>query len=96
MTDAALNLRLGPPDLTLEVISPSERAAAVDDKIAPYIDAGAQEVWVMYPTKRRIHIYPADQVLCFSIDDELTGSSVLPGFSTPMQHIFRRSLKSDE
>jgi Uma2 family endonuclease len=47
------------PELCIEVMSPSNLAAELKEKIALYIEAGAQEGWIVYPD-RRIGIFDAD------------------------------------
>ncbi|HXB68162.1 MAG TPA: Uma2 family endonuclease [Candidatus Acidoferrales bacterium] len=44
----------GAPMLAVEVVSPSNTAAQIEKKTAAYLEEGAAEVWVIYPTTRRM------------------------------------------
>src|SRR4051794_10847590 len=41
-----------PPDLAIEVISPSDRASDIHDKALQYLGSGTQLVWVLGPRSR--------------------------------------------
>jgi Uma2 family endonuclease len=45
------------PVLAVEVVSPSNTAADMERKVAQYLAAGSQEVWLVYPDTRRVHVY---------------------------------------
>ena len=69
------------PDLVVEVVSPNDLATEVDRKVAEYLEAGVQLVWVINPETRtgRVHrgngtISPVQKA------DDLDGEQVLPGF----------------
>jgi Uma2 family endonuclease len=77
------------PDLAVEVVSPSNTADEVEDKVLEYLAAGVETVWVIYPHARTIHIRRRggssevrDQT------QQLEGESVLPGFSCPIEQLF--------
>ncbi len=77
------------PHLVVEVISPSETAADVEEKVQDYLDGGARRVWCIYPKRRRVHVH-ADDGLTRVVrwDEDLTDDALLPGFSLPLRHIF--------
>jgi Uma2 family endonuclease len=50
----------GPPDPGVEVLSPSDRFAAVIAKVREYLDAGTRLVWVIDPRSRVAGIFWAD------------------------------------
>ncbi len=50
-----------PPDLAVEVVSPSNRRGAILKKIGEYREAGVLMVWVVYPRKRCVAVYRADE-----------------------------------
>jgi len=73
----------GPPDLAVEVLSPSNTAAAVHAKIADYLAAGARLVWVVDPDPQRETVTVYRSLLSprvLSRDDNLDGEDVVPGF----------------
>ena len=79
----------GAPDIAVEVVSPSNTAAEVSRKVAEYLAAGSQRVWVVYPSARRVVIHRADgSVLSYDGDDVITDEELLPGFSLPLSEIF--------
>src|SRR5213075_2560011 len=47
----------GAPDLAVEVISPTDTANEVKEKVADYLDAGARQVWIVYPKRKTIVIH---------------------------------------
>ena len=77
------------PDLAVEVVSPSDRLADVHVKIADYLAAGTRLVWLVEPETRMVHVYRSpQQVEVLGTEDDLDGGDVLPGFRTPVQHLF--------
>ena len=79
----------GAPDIAVEIVSPSDTAAEVARKVAEYLAAGSQRVWVVCPSVRQVFIHRADgSVLSYSGDDVITDEELLPGFSLPLSEIF--------
>ena len=79
----------GAPDIAVEVVSPSDTAVEVARKVAEYLAAGSQRVWVVYPSVRQVLIHRADgSVLSYGDDDVITDEELLPGFSLPLSEIF--------
>lgn len=79
----------GVPALVIEVISPSESAEYVDQKISDYLAGGAQLVWLVYPRTRTVKVYSPDEPLrVVRSNDVLTGEPVLPGFALPLAGMF--------
>lgn len=77
------------PDLAVEVVSPSESAQDVREKVRDYLDAGTPLVWVAYPRTREVIAHTADGLArTHRGDDLLTNPDVLPGFSCPVQELF--------
>src|SRR5258708_32338839 len=83
------------PDLAVEVVSPSETAASINDKVKAYFGAGTRQVWLVFPTTHSVHVYHAsDEVQTLSIEGEIDASSVLPGFTLKVAQIFEPVRKS--
>jgi Uma2 family endonuclease len=79
----------GAPDLVVEVMSPSDSAVELSEKIDAYFAAGARLLWVVYPRQRRIAVYSSplrSQIVTEA--DTLDGGDVLPGFRIPVRKIF--------
>jgi Uma2 family endonuclease len=79
----------GAPDLAVEVVSPDDRAADLEKKIEEYFRAGTRLVWVVYPRRKRVHVFSNPrQMRVLEASDVLSGNDVLPGFSVPLEKIF--------
>ena len=77
------------PDLAVEVVSPSERHADVQTKVAEYFAAGARAVWVLDPASRTVHAHgSSDSAQVLGVDDTLTGGDLLPGFRCAVRRLF--------
>jgi len=77
-----------PPDLAVEVISPTDSERKLSIKVANYL-AAAVVVWVVRPEEKEVEIYVAGQpVQVLTVKDTINGSPVLRGFSLLVQAIF--------
>ena len=77
------------PDLAIEVLSPSETASDVQEKLDDYKAAGTSLVWVVDPERRTVMIIPSDApVRWLHKGDTLDGGEVIPGFTCPVSEIF--------
>ncbi len=80
----------GAPDLAVEVLSPDDRASAVQEKVREYLAAGARLVWVADPRSKTVTAYqPSGEARVYSGNEEVTGEDVLPGFSFRPADLFR-------
>lgn len=69
------------PDLAVEVVSPSDSARTVLDRVGEYLQAGVRLVWVIDPEAKRATAYrQLTDVRHLAAGDELDGEDVLPGF----------------
>lgn len=77
------------PELVVEVVSPSNSANEVEEKIVEYLKVGVSLVWVVYPTTSRIYVHDGSStVRVVSRDGELEGGDILPGFRLPLTELF--------
>ncbi|HEV3470714.1 MAG TPA: Uma2 family endonuclease [Pyrinomonadaceae bacterium] len=77
------------PDLAVEVLSPSNRAGEINEKISLYFSAGARMVWVVNPKRRTVAVYSSpDEARILGERDTLEGGDVLPGFSYELSKLF--------
>ena len=77
------------PDLAVEVVSPSETAEEVREKIRDYLKAGTPLVWVVYPRTREVIEHTPDGLArAESGSDTLEHSDILPGFSCQVETLF--------
>lgn len=78
------------PDLAVEVISPSEAAEEVHDKVLEYLDAGTPTVWVIYPRSQEVVIHTPDRLArTLGKNEILQDAKVLPGFRCAVAELFR-------
>ena len=85
------------PDLAIEVLSPSESASELEEKLHDYILAGTSLIWVADPARRTIMTIPADApVRWLSESDTLDGGNVVPGFSCPISDVFEGIARADQ
>ncbi|MBZ0290616.1 MAG: Uma2 family endonuclease, partial [Anaerolineae bacterium] len=76
------------PDLAVEVVSPNDKAADVQQKIATYLKYGTRLIWVFYPKTQSVVVHTRDGAKTYTIDDTLDGGEVLPGFRLPLRDVF--------
>lgn len=77
------------PDLVVEVLSPSNTAAAILDKVEDYLEAGTRLVWVVEPRRQSITVYRSrNDIRLLGENDELEGYDVIPGFSLQVSEVF--------
>ena len=77
------------PDLAVEIVSPSDRLPAVNDKALMWLRYGVRLVWVVRPDERRVDVHrDGHPVVALTESDALNGLDVLPGFSCPVREIF--------
>jgi Uma2 family endonuclease len=78
------------PDLAVEVLSPSESASELEEKLADYTVAGTPLIWVVDPLRRTVRIMSAIRpVRWLQESDALAGENVIPGFACKVAEIFR-------
>lgn len=76
------------PDLVVEVLSPDDRPGAVLAKVADWLEAGTQLVWVVDPERRQVRVYRADGSESVVVaGDTLDGENVVPGFTCSLDSI---------
>ena len=77
------------PDLAIEVLSPSETASELEEKLDDYLFSGTPLIWVVDPVRRTVMIVAADApVRWLREDDTLDGGKVVPGFTYAVSDIF--------
>ena len=78
-----------PPTLAVEVVSPSNKAADIQEKVLNYLDAGARLVWVVDPRTGSVTAYRSrSDIRLLRGGDVLDGADVLPGFAYPIADLF--------
>ena len=77
------------PDLAVEVLSPSDTATEVLDKVLQWLEAGVRLVWVLDPRRRTVSVHTPDRHVRVLIEGEvLDGGDVLPDFRVEVSALF--------
>jgi Uma2 family endonuclease len=77
------------PDLAVEVVSPTDVAYDLDEKVEDFLKAGVRLVWVVHPVTRTVQIHRLNgSVGQLGEHDELSGEDVLPGFGCRVGDLF--------
>ncbi len=78
-----------PPDLAIEVISPSDVHSRVTQKALDYLEAGTRLVWVLDSVSKTVTIYRSESdIEILTQTSMLTGEDVVPGFACPVEQLF--------
>jgi Uma2 family endonuclease len=79
----------GAPDLAVEVVSPSETFAEVEEKVQSWLMAGTRLVWVVSPKLFTVTVYRSlSGPVTLTERDTLDGEDVVPGFRYPIAELF--------
>ncbi|MDX2077402.1 MAG: Uma2 family endonuclease [bacterium] len=78
------------PDLIIEVISPNDRFADIDNRLLSDFDNGVKVIWLIDPTEKKAWIYTHDSLTPqrFGADGHLTAPSILPNFTLDLSQIW--------
>ena len=78
-----------PPDLAVEVVSPTDVSRQIEEKAFAYLEAGTQLVWVLKPASKTVTVYRSEtNITLLTRDDTLTGEDVVEGFSCQVAALF--------
>jgi Uma2 family endonuclease len=77
------------PSWVAEIISPSDNANKIFEKLEEYFQAGVQVVWHIYPESSQVYVYTAsDQVTICRGKSICKGAPALPDFQVPAEDLF--------
>ena len=78
-----------PPDLAVEVVSPTDMFDRVEEKAFTYLEAGTQLVWVVAPRSKIVVVYRSEtDIKLLTCNDTLSGEDVVEGFSCEVVKLF--------
>lgn len=78
-----------PPDLAIEVVSPSDVQSRIATKALEYLNVGTRLVWVLEPVSQTVTVYRSEtDIKTLTREDTLTGEDVVQGFSCPVAQLF--------
>ncbi len=78
-----------PPDLAIEVVSPTDVHYRIVRKALDYLEAGTRLVWVLDPIAKAVTVYRSkSDIETLTHEATLTGEDVVPGFACPVGQLF--------
>ena len=78
------------PDVAVEVVSKSNSAPDIKEKIEEDFRAGVRLVWLIYPKQKVVDVYESPTtVRVLRREDDLQGGDVLPGFRLALTTLFK-------
>jgi Uma2 family endonuclease len=79
----------GAPDLAVEVVSPSDGYADVEEKVIDWLAAGSRLVWVVNPRRQDVAAYRSlSDIRILTGAEILEAPELLPGWSVPVRELF--------
>jgi Uma2 family endonuclease len=76
------------PDLTVEIISPSDRYSNMVRKVLKMLSDGVRAVWLVDPANRKVQVFSGAVTTILDAEDTLDGGDILPGFSVTVAELF--------
>jgi Uma2 family endonuclease len=78
-----------PPDLLVEVVSPSDHYSRIQNKVRHYLDHGVLMIWIVDPIDRSVTVYRSrEHGKILAETDTLSGEDVVPGFACRVADLF--------
>jgi Uma2 family endonuclease len=81
-----------PPTLAVEIVSPNDRAAEVQNKVNIYLTYGAARVWVVEPKTKTVVVHrPGGDSHTYHIGESLSSDDAafaVDGFRLPLDELF--------
>ncbi len=77
------------PELAIEVVSPTDAAVDLLEKIEEYFQTGVRRVWVVYPGSRCVYDYDSlTTIRVLRVGDRIEGGDLLPDFGLTLADLF--------
>jgi len=77
------------PAFVIEVISPTDDAEKVEEKLAEYFKSTVQVVWHIYPENHVVYVYTSRKNVKVCTDDDVCSATpVLPDFEIGVNELF--------
>lgn len=90
LRDKSWNASPIPPDLAVEVVSPTDTWYLVEEKAFAYLEAGTQLVWVIKPRSQSVTVYRSEtKITILTRNDTLSGEEVVKGFTCQVAELFK-------
>jgi len=84
----------GAPDLVVEILSPSNTAIEMEQKLKLYHEAGVREYWVIDGENNglTVYLFQKDVIVKTYKETGAVGVSILPGLNISLEQVFRGAL----
>ena len=80
------------PAFVVEVLSETDQAYRIEEKIVEYFKAGVQVVWNIIPEQEVIYVYTSRKQVTICLEDDVCSAApVLPDFSIRVNDLFAPS-----
>lgn len=77
------------PDMIAEIISSSDTAEVIKEKLEDYFAAGTQLAWLIYPRFKQVEAHTPDGIMrIFRAGDVLEAKDLMPGFQCAVNELF--------
>ncbi|WP_169975203.1 Uma2 family endonuclease [Tautonia rosea] len=85
------------PELAIEVVSPTDAAVDLLEKVEEYFQTGVRRVWVVYPGSRCVYDYASvTAITVLRVSDQLDGGDFLPGLALSLADLFEVNQVDEE
>jgi Uma2 family endonuclease len=80
----------GAPDLAVEILSPNNTRAEIDERLRDFFASGTQLAWIINPDTECVEVCHAlDKRKLLGSGADLDGEHLLPGFRFPIADLFK-------
>lgn len=77
------------PDLAIEVVSPSDSFAHIEDKAFTWLDSGASLVLIIEPQSETIHAYRSrHEIAVYRVEESVDASDIVSGWKFEVSAVF--------
>lgn len=77
------------PDVVVELRSPTDSFAILQEKMQEYLKNGARLGWLIDPESKQVHVYrPDETVRALENPESISGDHILPGFVLSLKPIW--------
>ncbi|GAB4016498.1 Uma2 family endonuclease [Spirosoma koreense] len=80
------------PAFVIEILSETDQAYRIEEKIAEYFKAGVQVVWNIFPDQEVVYVYSSRKQVAICLGDDICSAvPVLPNFLISVNTLFAQS-----
>jgi Uma2 family endonuclease len=77
------------PEFVIEVISPTDDAEKVEEKIIEYFKAGVKVIWNVFPENKTVYVYTSRKTVTICTDDDLCSANpIMADFEISVESLF--------